>query len=412
MKQLKFPAHSSYQHASYDDGRTAGGDAMPRRLVSSLWHALLHAGLQAPTYLSYLLYLAGLFLLKFDYSAQSFNFLWSQQEWAHYGVLALIVAFSTSALMAAGRCLQLPAPAGRFSRTARLAGNLGLAGIAVCVALGYDSVAANVAVLLLGLWLTDAVFIALRLMLVAGAGGVFHYFFLASLCTIFLVTLCVMLGSELQTLGSATYQLLELGLIAQMSLLALALAQQARQHRVACTQAEYLACRDSLTALYNRRAFLQMAQPIWSNAQRNARPLSMIMIDLDHFKRINDQHGHAAGDRALEVSATLFEQACRGGDLLCRWGGEEFLMLLPETDMEQACAFAERVRAALEHLGLPVESQSIFLTASFGIAEATGKSTLEDLIKAADLRLYDAKTHGRNRISSEQIAFFNSVLRA
>lgn len=412
MKQHKLPAPNCYEQSSHDShGRTTYHLAR-HPLAGSFWHALLDTARQAPGYLLYLLYLAGLLLLKFDYSAQSLSFLWSEQEWAHYGMLVLIAAFSCAGLMAASRCLELPASAPWLSLTVRFASNLGLAILLVCVALGNDGTAAVVGLAWLGLWLTDTALLALRGTLTAGVSGMLSFFLLATLCTIALLTLCVLLALNQLAPDAATYQQLQLGLIAEMSLLALALAQQARRHRIACAKAEHLACHDSLTNLYNRRAFLQMAKPIWSNAQRNGRPLSMIMIDLDHFKRINDQHGHEAGDRALEVSAALFEKVCRGGDLLCRWGGEEFLMLLPETDMDQACAFAERVRAALERLGLPVESQSIFLTASFGVAEATGKSTLEDLVKASDLRLYDAKTHGRNRISSEQSAFYNSVLRA
>lgn len=412
MKQHKLPAPSCYQQTSHETHEHSTYHFGRHSLPGSFWHALLDIGRLAPSYPLYLLYLAGLFLLKFDYSAQSLNFLWSAQEWTRYGMLVLSAAFSCTGLMAARHCLDLPAPVTFMSQSVRLVANLGLAILLLCVALGEDAAAVSVSLALLGLWLLATVWSAARAMATAGAAWVSSFFFLATLCTIALVMLCVLLALNQLMPDAATYQLLQLGLIAEMSLLALALAQQARRHRIACVKAEHLACHDSLTNLYNRRAFLQMAKPIWSNAQRNGRPLSMIMIDLDHFKRINDQHGHEAGDRALEVSAALFEQACRGGDLLCRWGGEEFLMLLPETDMDQACVFAERVRGALERLGLPVESQSIFLTASFGVAESAGKSSLEDLIKAADLRLYDAKTHGRNRISSEQDAFFNSVLRA
>jgi diguanylate cyclase (GGDEF)-like protein len=185
---------------------------------------------------------------------------------------------------------------------------------------------------------------------------------------------------------------------------------QALQQRQACLRAERMACRDSLTDLYNRRAFLEMARPIWSTAQRNQRPMTMIMVDIDHFKQVNDQFGHEVGDNALMQTADLLAQVCRAGDLLSRWGGEEFLLLLPETDLEQACVFAERIRISLEALGLPIESDSIFLTASLGVAEGGQKKCLEEMIKEADVQLYKAKRNGRNQYSCEKPELTHTIL--
>lgn len=410
MKQIKVPAHSAYDQASNDETGAFDLEHAEHRLGASLWQALSEAGRQRPGYFLYAIYVLGLILLKFDYNDHQLNFLWTRQEWSLYGMLGLMVGFSCTALLVASHFLQLQRPAQALSQTVQVISNLGLSIVLVLVALGRDRAAANAGLVLLGLWLAYRVLIALRSS--ASLGAIARYFLLATLSALVVAAVCAVVALNHLPLNASSYQALELALIAELTFLALALAQQARRHQFACARAMHLACHDSLTGLYNRRAFLDMAKPLWSNAQRNQRPLSMIMIDLDHFKRINDQHGHDAGDRALQASARLFEQACRAGDLLTRWGGEEFLILLPETDMAQACVFAERVRGALEALGLPVESQSILLTASFGVAERADKQSLEDLIKAADLRLYDAKTKGRNRISSEHSAFYNSVLRA
>lgn len=410
MKRHKTAAHQLYDGASNDDGSAVLDHAGRHRLNTSLRATLLDAGLQQPGSVLYVLYVLGLILLKIDQHGRELGFLWSRPQWAYYGVLGATLALSGYALVYASHFLQLQ-PAGRLpAQAVRLISNLGLAAIVVCVALGNDRAAACIAILLLALSLGYRVLIAA--VNLASAGVIAVYFLMAGLVALLLATLCVVLAWYRLPLNSISCQLLELGLIVQLSVLALALAQQSRRHQFACAQAEHLARHDALSGLFNRRAFLEMARTIWANAQRNHHVMSMIMIDLDHFKRINDQHGHEVGDRALVANAQLLEQACRSGDLLARWGGEEFLILLPETGLDQACAFAERVRSALEALGLPVESQSIFLTASFGVAESVGKNSLEDLIKAADLRLYDAKTQGRNRISSEHSAFFNSVLRA
>jgi diguanylate cyclase (GGDEF)-like protein len=221
--------------------------------------------------------------------------------------------------------------------------------------------------------------------------------------------ICGMLGTASTTLAvwgwipytSMSFHALEFGIILEATLLALALAYQVRQHRDALRHAENIAGIDPLTGLYNRRAFFELSRPIWSTAERNNRPLSLIMLDLDHFKMINDLHGHDAGDSALVETANLLTLICRAGDIATRWGGEEFLLLLPETDVQQACALAERIRESIDQLVIPAYSGSIRFTGSFGVVERGQKSSLEDLIKAADVQLYEAKLHGLNQTSSE-----------
>ncbi|MFZ6751253.1 diguanylate cyclase [Undibacterium sp. Ren11W] len=410
MKQIKLPVHNAYDPASNDEVGAFDLIHAEHRLGDSLWQALSEAGRQQPSVFLYAIYVLGLILLKFDYNGHQLSFLWTRQEWSLYGMLGLMVGFSCTGLLVASHFLQLQRPAQALSQAVQVISNLGLSIVLVYVALGRDRAAANVGLVLLALWLGYRVLIALRS--IVSLGAIARYFLLATLAALVVAGVCAVVALNHLPLNAATYQALALALIAELTFLGLALAHQARRYQFAGARAMHLACHDSLTGLYNRRAFLDMAKPVWSNAKRNQRPLSMIMIDLDHFKRINDQHGHDAGDRALQASAELFEQACRAGDVLTRWGGEEFLILLPETDMDQACLFAERIRGSLEALGLPVESKSIMLTASFGVAGSADKHSLEDLIKAADLRLYDAKTQGRNRISSEHCLFYNSELRA
>jgi diguanylate cyclase (GGDEF)-like protein len=209
-------------------------------------------------------------------------------------------------------------------------------------------------------------------------------------------TFLVVLG--LIPFNTLTYHALELGIILEATLLALAVAHELRRHQQATLRAEHLASHDPLTALHNRRAFLERAQALWSTAERGHRPLSMILMDLDFFKQINDTHGHAVGDQALIQSAQLLYRACRAGDVLARWGGEEFILLLPETDIEQACAFAERLRQQIAEQEVPTEHRTLHLTASFGVAQRDVHANVEALIKSADVALYAAKHAGRNRV--------------
>ena len=165
--------------------------------------------------------------------------------------------------------------------------------------------------------------------------------------------------------------------------------------------AEQMAQSDPLTGLHNRRGFTEQAATIWSTAVRNRRPLSLIMLDLDHFKDINDRFGHDAGDLALEQTARLLERTCRSGDVLARWGGEEFLLLLPETGLAEARALAERLRLEVQELALAARDHTIVLSASFGVIERSTQDQLEQLINQTDRLLYRAKHAGRNQVFAE-----------
>jgi diguanylate cyclase (GGDEF)-like protein len=160
---------------------------------------------------------------------------------------------------------------------------------------------------------------------------------------------------------------------------------------------ERLATTDSMTTLYNRRHFLTLAGAEWSRFQRYQRPLSMLMIDIDHFKSVNDQYGHAVGDQAIISVATACQQNKRNSDVVGRLGGEEFAVLLPETDEAQAAIVAERIRESIAGHLLSVHDVQFALTVSVGIAAATASMSGTDaLLRAADSALYQAKSEGRN----------------
>lgn len=161
-----------------------------------------------------------------------------------------------------------------------------------------------------------------------------------------------------------------------------------------------LALHDGLTDLLNRRAFDESLERAASQASRGGQPLSLLMIDLDHFKRLNDTWGHTVGDLALQAAATEIRAQVRGGDLAARYGGEEFAIILPETDGPAAFRMAERVRKALADRVIKVGDQQLRITASCGVsATDLGYATPEELIHSADEALYASKETGRNRTS-------------
>lgn len=156
---------------------------------------------------------------------------------------------------------------------------------------------------------------------------------------------------------------------------------------------------DTLTGVLNRRAFERLAEAEWSRSVRHDLPLSVLVLDLDRFKTLNDAHGHDAGDVWLKAFTDMTTGLLRREDILCRYGGEEFVILLPQTDLEAAMYAADRIRRAVE--GLRIEDSSVSGTVSVGVAEKTpAQADLKTLLAAADEALYRAKAEGRNRVST------------
>lgn len=162
-------------------------------------------------------------------------------------------------------------------------------------------------------------------------------------------------------------------------------------------QLERLATTDSMTGLYNRRHFLALGEAEWSRFQRYHRPLSLLMLDIDHFKSVNDRYGHAVGDEAIISVAKACVEGKRESDIVGRLGGEEFAILLPETDLAQAAIVADRLCKRIAANGLMAHKVHFKVTASVGIATASvSMSGLDVLMRAADQALYQAKAQGRN----------------
>ncbi len=163
---------------------------------------------------------------------------------------------------------------------------------------------------------------------------------------------------------------------------------------------ELLACQDGLTGILNRREFDRLFPVELSRAVRYKHNLSLIMLDLDHFKEVNDKHGHLTGDKVLQTFATLVKKTIRDIDRFARYGGEEFVLILPEADREGACVLAERIRKLVEDTNFgEADGEPVHITISAGIANYPEHGTSEkEIINSADKMLYQAKHGGRNRV--------------
>ncbi len=163
--------------------------------------------------------------------------------------------------------------------------------------------------------------------------------------------------------------------------------------------AEELAQQDELTGLNNRRAFFDRGYHAFEQSKRFGHPISIIMMDIDHFKKINDNYGHSAGDKVLQAVAELMHTLVREIDIVARMGGEEFSFILPETSLESAAYLAERLRLEIEKLAVESDGHEIKLTASFGVATSQNdEASIETLLVHADKAMYAAKNEGRNQV--------------
>jgi diguanylate cyclase (GGDEF)-like protein len=178
------------------------------------------------------------------------------------------------------------------------------------------------------------------------------------------------------------------------------LRQIAAELAVANRRLATAALTDSLTGLSNRRSAMDQLQQIWSATTRSGMPLSLIILDIDHFKQINDTYGHAVGDIVLRETAEILRTSARRGDSISRIGGEEFLVICPNTDIKAAMQAAERLRIALESNPITIgrDEKTLTITASFGVAtKQSSTADVDALVNTADFALYAAKQEGRNR---------------
>lgn len=162
------------------------------------------------------------------------------------------------------------------------------------------------------------------------------------------------------------------------------------------TELEYLVIHDDLTQLFNRKKFNDELSKEYNRKKRYNNNVSLLMLDLDYFKSINDNCGHQFGDEVLIKVANIFQKEIRNIDILCRWGGEEFMILLPETDLKNASLVANKIRKSIENFGLKCGQHNI--TVSIGVTTIFKTDTIDNILTRVDELLYKAKENGRNRV--------------
>jgi diguanylate cyclase (GGDEF)-like protein len=194
-------------------------------------------------------------------------------------------------------------------------------------------------------------------------------------------------------MGAFDYIIKPYSLLVLLARVRTALREKERQDLL-----ERWATTDPLTELFNRRHFYEMADHELDRSHRIGSPLSFVMLDIDYFKKVNDKFGHLVGDTVLIILAKLLKQQLRSVDLCCRYGGEEFVICLPDTDAKGAQDVAERIRIAVcQGSILSTEESDLFISVSLGVATGIKDEKVESTLKRADVALYQAKDAGRNQ---------------
>lgn len=362
-----------------------------------IYNLILFLVLKNSSYLLYSTYLASFLLLNLSYTGHGFQWLWPEYpNWQQPSNPLLMIIYAVCGLAFACKFLAIKATSPSLYRFI-------FYGCALFIILAGITALARQQLLML-LLAFSFVLIFSCMMAILGAlslrkGNQSAKFFL-------LAAISVILGSATTALAVwgfipfniFSFHALEIGMVLDAILLAVALAKKIQLSDQEKYYALKMASTDSLTELNNRRAFYQLITPLWDAGLRHHREAALIMLDIDHFKRLNDSYGHEHGDRVLVLTAQTLKQEARTSDIVARWGGEEFLIFLPETKLYDAINIAERIRQRIANLIIDAGGIETPVTVSLGVAHSTdiNQLSLEKLISMSDQHLYNAKSKGRN----------------
>ncbi len=358
---------------------------------------MLFAVLRKPRYLCYALYTASFVAMTASYNGIGMALLWPEATgWQQWAPPLLMLCFASSGLAFATNFLHTRRRRPQLHRTIQAISVAYFALFGVFFALGEQGHALRLAFLVAPIFSSLMLYMGVSSWVRGNQSA--RYFMLGTLLSAIGASITALTVAGLVPYTKLGFYAVDIGMVADALLLMLALADLVRKNEEARLIAEQTARIDLLTGLNNRRGFLPVAESLWSLVTRQQGNICVVMVDIDHFKNINDQYGHAAGDKVLKAIASELNRSCRESDLLARWGGEEFLLLLPETSEAEAFRVVERFRHNIEKLAVNDRGQVIRCTISAGIAgrDAT-HTTLNQAIISADEKLYQAKIQGRNQ---------------
>lgn len=372
-------------------------------LALIIYNFMLYIGLRNSSYLFYSIYLLSFLILNIAYTGHGYQWLWPDlPTWQQWSNPVLIAVCCICGLVFAAQFLNIKATSIHVYRMI-IGFCLSFSTLMILLMLS-SSYATTLLTSLSFILISSVLMIILGVISLRLDNKFAKYFLFASACTLCggIITANAVWGFI--PFNLFTYRAVEIGMMSDAIILALALTERFNINQTEKLVAEKMAGIDSLTNLNNRRSFYKFVKPIWALSLRNNSHTSVIMLDIDDFKLLNDNYGHAFGDQVLIRLADTLHKEARSGDILVRWGGEEFLIFLPETKLADAVTLADRLRNKISAVQLysPTDEQ-ISLTASFGVAHMKDTETsLDELICLADQQLYYAKKRGRNCVCANE----------
>ncbi len=363
-----------------------------------LYNFILYIQLRLLRYLYYVIHLAMFVLMNQSYTGHAFFIFWPENPlWQHWMNPFLITLYSISGIIFTFLFLKTHRLFPRIFSTV-LTGSLALLIIQLILfILKWQSISV---ILAIGLVIFFSIFsFVLTLFSLKYAPNDVRFFLVATTASLIGSIVTAMTVFGVIPYYEISYRAIEIGVSIDVILLSIALAEQFRILQSEKLTAEKLARLDPLTGIFNRRAFYEQSKTVLYNSQRYQKKISGILLDIDNFKKINDQYGHSIGDEVIIITADMIQKIIRKGDVSARWGGEEFTILLPEQGRSEALLLAERLRENIEKLVLSTSQGKLSFTISLGVAEMSENlDSIDDLIKLADHRMYQAKENGRNQV--------------
>lgn len=365
------------------------------------YNFMLFIGLKNNTYLYYAIYLLFFLLVNISYTGHGYDWLWSNfPSWQQRLNPILMFFYSTSGLLFASKFLNLKTA---FPFIYRVVVNVCmLFGLLLTITMLSNNHLLSLLVAFTFMFIFTGTMVMLGIISLKAGNKSAIFFLLAAISAIVGAAITTASVWGIIPINPLMFRAVEIGMMLDAILLALALTNQFQTVEEEKNQAVLMARIDPLTNLPNRRAFYELVTPIWETGLRNKRDISLIALDIDNFKTFNDTYGHSHGDLILIEMGKLLKAEARAGDILVRWGGEEFLIFLPETKLADAVTIANRIRKKSLNTVVYANEEKTPFTVSLGVAHSAdiNQVTLDELIVTADKYLYSAKHHGRNCVSS------------
>lgn len=365
-----------------------------------LFYLLIFIRIKEASFLIYSCYIAAFVITNSTYTGHSFMWFWpNSPEWQQWAPPFFMGIYNIFGYLFAIFFLELRKYSPKLAR-----GLIGFMALQLLVLLSL--IAADKQALLL-LCAFGFVMIFSVVMLVLGtislkSGSVYsRYFFVGSLSATLGASTTALTVWGILPFTEVGYRALEIGMLSDVVLLSLALAEKFKVSDDLKRAALALSRIDPLTKLYNRRGFSEISEVIWRNSYLHQHDVAVLLIDIDNFKSVNDSYGHSVGDQVIKMVAGIISTCIRTTDLSARWGGEEFIVLLPDSQRLVADALAEKMRTKVENTPVSFATESIAVSISIGVAmKSDGQMSFDELVSLADKCLYQAKHDGKNRVNS------------